>query len=481
MSDYLDQKQLEKIYTAPLQTTIKEYLISKLKEYQAVYGLDFGIDIDLNKFVSDFIGIRVLNKSHVHYPFYITLDQIIEWLQIKADRHFPDIFKDYKDENGKIIKSDYIKGIDYIEEIQPSTGGRPKTIYYVTLNCFRMICFRTHSSRSKELYRIYMTMEDLVFEYQNKLIEGLIHDGKLKAEDLNPYKKLPEGGLIYVLELGEHTYKLGMTKDINARMRIYNTGFLHKAKVVYWFEVEDAPAIEACTKTLIRQYAYKKGKEVYITDLERLKRAIQECAGSWGVVNCSICENKTYNNRQNITYNAHYRELEHEPIQIDLSDFNIHHHPNTNIGYQNYMMKGGFLGEIKDNLDYNLLSYRRTDENREYLVYIGTKNKIEYIIKLFEKLLHCKNEFIRNSVCQPLEAVTTGDYGVLVVDYYLADGDVDEDDAIDMFKIHYPILTKELIKVFGKELVNNPSKSFSNCYVDDRLRAMISDPLKLFR
>ena len=82
-------------------------------------------------------------------------------------------------------------------------------------------------------------------------ITKLIKEIKLLQYDLNG-DIYPICGVVYIIDLGDGYYKLGWTDDLNKRMQIYETGFVHKKKVLFYIEAENADSIESCAKGLLK-------------------------------------------------------------------------------------------------------------------------------------------------------------------------------------------------------------------------------------
>jgi predicted GIY-YIG superfamily endonuclease/phage anti-repressor protein len=268
----------------PSDTIMKTVGIS-LREYLIVNS-----NVD-EQFIREFITIQ--EKSYVnyrYYPFVINLDWVVKWLDTA------------KGAIKKTLSESYTEDIDYIllNDIQlqkTGSGGHNKETILLTETCFKKICLRTKSRQSEKIVNYYIALEKLVMDYQGLIITKLFENYELLRHDLNS-DMFPEGGLLYIIDLGNGTYKLGMTTDMKKRLRVYETGMIHKAKVVFWYETENARAMENCVKGILAQYALKKGKEVYPIKLEAIIIAIRGCIGIMASVNCEMCEESDDDDRQ---------------------------------------------------------------------------------------------------------------------------------------------------------------------------------------
>jgi hypothetical protein len=254
-----------------------EHIGISLQEYLIRYS-------EVNhEFIRDFIAIQQSDVSREHYPFVVDLEIIIKWLKV-----------DNKSNIKKTLKKSYIEGIDYMvllfpkEEQKTGRGGHNKEIILTTVKCFKKLCLKTKSIMSDKIIDYYLALENLVIEYQKYIISALIDENKLLKNDLNN-EIFPKGGLIYVLDLGNGYYKLGFTKDLKQRKIVYETGYIHKKPIVFWFESDDVKTIEACAKGLLIKFAIKKKKEVYSTSLNNIIHAIKSCSGALSGINCEVC------------------------------------------------------------------------------------------------------------------------------------------------------------------------------------------------
>lgn len=77
----------------------------------------------------------------------------------------------------------------------------------------------------------YLSLESLVVEYQKHLVNVLIVENKLLANDLKK-ETFPLGGLVYVIDLSKG-YKIGVIKNLQRQKQVYDTGMIHKSNVVH--------------------------------------------------------------------------------------------------------------------------------------------------------------------------------------------------------------------------------------------------------
>lgn len=97
--------------------------------------------------------------------------------------------------------------------------------------------------------------------------------------------------MVYVIDLGNGYYKIGATKDLNKRRKVYETGMIHKSKIVFYFETENLSGLEMCIKGLLHNYGIKKKKEVYTIELTKIIYAIKYCSRGIKNIKCEKCNN----------------------------------------------------------------------------------------------------------------------------------------------------------------------------------------------
>lgn len=233
------------------------------------------------KFVEDFINIQQSMENTDHAPFIIDLDVVVKWMGINKKDHLKDT-----------LMSSYVEKIDFIllpprrEQTVINQGGHNKETILLTVECFKKLCLRSKSKAGEKIIDYYLALEKLLVEYQNVIISKLIEENKLLHHDLNN-DIYPEGGMFYVIDLGDGYFKPGSTKNLNKRKQVYDTGYIHKSKIVFWFETPNMRVLEECTKSILKQYAIKKNKEVYKIKLSSIILAVKNCSDNINKIICN--------------------------------------------------------------------------------------------------------------------------------------------------------------------------------------------------
>jgi prophage antirepressor-like protein len=101
----------------------------------------------------------------------------------------------------------------------------------------------------------------------------------------------PEGNALYVIIRiidNKKYYKVGYSKDLNKRLKVYNTSFPYKIFFNYYILVND-PLIDKCIKNIMRNEEFIKNKEYYKTSLNKIIKFIKSCDKSLNGMCCGYC------------------------------------------------------------------------------------------------------------------------------------------------------------------------------------------------
>ena len=223
-----------------------------------------------NQFLDDFY--KIFNHSTINSnEINIDLDDVIKWLQIQKHGAKTTLLKTYK------------KNIDYeIKKIYKpkGKGGQKREIITITVNCFKKICQLTRSKKGNEVREYFIQVESLLNKYKDYIINGM-QDKITKLEKDQQPKLNPEKGVIYIFRTPNSTenslYKIGRTKDLKKRLQSHQSSLVHDIEVLFYYESENIVKIEKCIKLLMKDYQYRKYKEVYKINIDIIKSLIQKC------------------------------------------------------------------------------------------------------------------------------------------------------------------------------------------------------------
>ncbi len=94
-------------------------------------------------------------------------------------------------------------------------------------------------------------------------------------------KTTPQKGIIYVFKTSDtpenNLYKIGRTIDLKKRLQTHSSGLANNIDILFIHEVDDTIKIEKCAKEAMKQYQYRKYKEVYQINIDIIKFIINNC------------------------------------------------------------------------------------------------------------------------------------------------------------------------------------------------------------
>jgi hypothetical protein len=106
----------------------------------------------------------------------------------------------------------------------------------------------------------------------------------------------PIGNALYVIILiknNKNYYKIGYTRDLNKRLKTYNTSFPYKILFNYYVLVKDK-GIDKCIKKIMKNEEFIRNKEYYKTSLNKILKFIIKCDDKLDTICCGYCL-KCYN------------------------------------------------------------------------------------------------------------------------------------------------------------------------------------------
>ena len=132
----------------------------------------------------------------------------------------------------------------------------------------------------------------------DKVNEKLTSIKKSNKSLLNNQRNIvyPNGNAIYVITKiinKKKYYKVGYTKDLNKRLKVYNTSEPNKILFNYYTMVKNKE-IDSCIKKIMKNEEFIKNKEYYMTTLNKILRFISKCDITLNKINCGYCL-KSYN------------------------------------------------------------------------------------------------------------------------------------------------------------------------------------------
>lgn len=221
------------------------------------------------KFIDDFYVIA--KETYNENEIIIDFDIVTDWLNTRKD-HLKEV----------LIKH-FEKEFDYNETRttkKHSKGGAKFIQILITPNCFKELCMISQTEKAKEVRKYFIEMEKLIKRYHEDIQTKMYKEIGLLKINQKP-KTYVKGGVLYILRAlntDASLYKIGKTGDIKRRLATYNSGNANDVEPEFIIKVKDVESAENCVKASIKNYQFRKYKEIYEIDLQVLKEIIEKCS-----------------------------------------------------------------------------------------------------------------------------------------------------------------------------------------------------------
>ena len=220
-----------------------------------------------NKFIDDFFSLYDVKTTDK--DFVINLDKIVSWLRT-LKKHLK-----------KTLLESYEEDVDYKITIQPPHGkGRPSEDIMLTPTCFKRLAMMSRTAKAEEVREYFLKIEAHLDKYKNHIINAMNKKIEKYEKELKPQPEIKSEGVIYVLKTNEDiegVYKIGRTRDFQARIKTHQSSHPDKLEIAYVYETENIEHVEKCLKDLLKDKAYRKRKEFYEINPDILKQLITLC------------------------------------------------------------------------------------------------------------------------------------------------------------------------------------------------------------
>ena len=242
-----------------------------------------------NEFIDDFFG---LYDEKDKYNFCIDIDIVSKWMNMT------------KGHIKETLLYSYNENIDYIIKKEELNGkiGKPNKKIFITPKCFKLFTMQSKNKKSKQIREYYYELEEVIDKYKEHIIQSM-NDKIKKLENNQKPKVNPKKGIIYIIETSDKIghYKIGKTKNLKKRLNSYNQDKIDDITPLYIYETDDIERVEKCIKLFGKEYQYRKYKEVYKTNIDMLKKLINNC-GEFKEKLILIDKNKSVNNNKKKNY-----------------------------------------------------------------------------------------------------------------------------------------------------------------------------------
>lgn len=219
-----------------------------------------------NSFIDDFFGMYDI-KEKTNYN--VDLDKLAIWLNAP------------KANVKKTLVGSYVKNVDYrIVKIRNTNthGGQGKEQILLTPDCFKLLAMRSRTKKAERVREYYLELEKILDKYKDYIIKGISDKYEILLNNQKP-KVYPKKGVIYIIQTADEItlYKIGKSKKFQNRIRNYNADKANDIRPILIYETDSIDTVESCVKHAIKEFQYRKYKEVYQVNVDILKKVIKEC------------------------------------------------------------------------------------------------------------------------------------------------------------------------------------------------------------
>jgi phage anti-repressor protein len=223
------------------------------------------------KFIKDFFFIT--EKTHSDTEIVVNFDVVTQWLETK------------KSHLKKVLVNNFEKEYDYTEtSLTKLTGGKTNNYKQILISsaCFKELCMISQTKKAKHVRKYFLEMEKIVKKYYEVINENLNKEVGLLKQNQKPKQKMPEKGVVYVIEAmnsaaEQKLYKIGQTDNLEDRLKTYNSGNSNNVKILFKIKVNDRKKVETCVKSAMKEFQYRVKKEIYQTNIKIIRTIMKKC------------------------------------------------------------------------------------------------------------------------------------------------------------------------------------------------------------
>jgi len=205
----------------------------------------------------------------------INLDVVAKWLSANKYKLVITLKKSYK------YNFDYIITPNKQKNIKKDPRANNNKLYLLTPDCFKRLAMMSRSKNAEMVRTYFIEIENMYLKYREQTLEGMKNEIDRLQRNQKVIKNIkPKLGYIYVIRASEYNdslVKIGRTKNLTSRLKTYNSGQADDIEVLYTYRVPDIVSAEGCVKSLLRQFKYRKYKEVYQADINMVKELLKTC------------------------------------------------------------------------------------------------------------------------------------------------------------------------------------------------------------
>ncbi len=227
-----------------------------------------------NDFIDDLF--KFYDDNTLQTDFVIDLDVVTKWFDTSKSALI-----------STLRESKYLKeNIDY--KFFPDIKNPKKKVarannykhFRLTPDCFKQLAMASRAKKSHLVRAYFIEIENLFIKYRKQTLMGIEMEVQQMAKNQKPLNAEPQAGYVYVVRASEKKdsiYKIGRTKDLHARLRSHQSALADDLSVEYIYRTNNIEAVEKCTHAWLKEYQYRKFKEVFQINLDIIKKIISKC------------------------------------------------------------------------------------------------------------------------------------------------------------------------------------------------------------
>ena len=258
-----------------------------------------------NFFLDIFNKLMKINEDNIMIVFDINGDIWFKFKDVLFALGYTSITKQLN-----VLNINKIYMLKYYKIKVPQSTGVPSNFQHNTIFINESGLYEVLSISRKPLAKIFMN------EYFTKIMPQIRESGryimdktnKTKLDKLNTKlnaieldnKSLinnqrnviyPIGKALYIIKKIAHEktyYKIGYTRNLNKRLKTYNTSFPYKILYNYYLLIDD-DSIDRCIKNIMRNEEFIRNKEYYKSSLKSIFKFIKSCDKRINNICCGYC------------------------------------------------------------------------------------------------------------------------------------------------------------------------------------------------
>jgi len=182
----------------------------------------------------------------------------------------------------RILEDTYQINEDYI--IEKDEFDPEKVFYYITPECFKLICLSGMTKNSEKTRKYFINLEKIIIRFKDEISDLFKHEQEVLKLGYGIYPTKPGIYVIQEVETETHKnnenvfvyiYKLGTTNNLHERMSCIES---HEYEtLIYFEELLNHELIKNCIKYGLEEYSINSDKNVFECSINNIRDMISTC------------------------------------------------------------------------------------------------------------------------------------------------------------------------------------------------------------